>query len=143
VQADVKLQSASAEAGLCLRIAPDDNAPYGDRFYELHLIGDADPQQPGQQPKLQFRYRYYQPGYGWQWYRPVEWSWGPVQDPTGWHTLAVVAIENTFECYLDGTLRITVTDYSPAAYQDGLVGLWVESNAALFDNVVVLDLRSD
>ena len=137
VQADVRLESANAEAGVCLRVAPDDNAPYGDRFYELHLEALSETQ-----GVLQFRYRYYNPlSSSWVLYAPPEWPLVLVQNPTQWHAIAIEAIENGFQCYLDGTLGIAVTDYSPAAYQDGLVGLWVDGDAALFDNVTVLDLR--
>jgi len=59
-----------------------------------------------------------------------------------WHTIAVEAVSNitetTFNCYLDGDYKFAATS---SAYRDGLVGLWVESDAALFDNVKVLDLR--
>ena len=127
VQADVKLESSSAEAGVCLRVKRHEIAPTGDRFYELHVNGA--------QGLLQFRYRYYTPGYPWQW-QVVDYR--PVAIGTGWHTIAVHAIGDTFDCYFDGEYKFTATQSS---WKDGLVGLWVESESALFDNVKVLDLR--
>lgn len=134
VQADVKLLSATAAAGLCLRVAYDE-AGHGDRFYELHLNGV--------QSELQLRRRVWvegMPGH-WDWERLG--SWG-LSNPTGWHTIAVEAVNSptppylTFKCYLDGVQHTVTRDWG---YPDGLVGLWVESGAALFDNVKVLDLR--
>lgn len=68
-----------------------------------------------------------------------------MDDPIGWHTIKVIAISNTFECYLDGNPSscITATDngLEEYRYKDGLVGLWVDGDSALFDNVKVVDLR--
>jgi len=136
VQADVKLMSATDQAGVCLRVRPHyvsaGDPPHdvyvGDRLYELRL--DA------HQAALEFRLRYYSGG----WPPIVLSSWSPVPNPTQWHTLAVEAIDRTFKCYLDGDPNPKITADSPT-WMDGIVGLWVQSGEAVFDNVKVLDLR--
>ena len=123
---------------MCLRVCPyyitGPLPPYpdiyvGDRFYELHL--DA------WQGLLLFQYRHY---------TGTEWAWEvldstPLSNPAQWHTIAVEAVSDaytSFTCYLDGDYKFTATS---SAYKDGLVGLWVQSDVALFDNVKVLDRR--
>ena len=58
---------------------------------------------------------------------------------TGWHTIAVEAIGTSFTCFLDGQEKFTA--YPAYDWQDGLVGLWVQTGTAMFDNVKVVDLR--
>jgi hypothetical protein len=136
VQADVKLESATAEAGLCLRVARDQNASAedaGDRFYELRLNGPDG--------LLEFGYREYHLAQGWLWWQL---DFTSVPNPhIQWHSIAIETDGDTFYCYrLNENPTVpcmTVPDVP--RYIDGLVGLWVESNVALFDNVKVLDLR--
>jgi hypothetical protein len=137
VQADIKLQSATDKAGLCLRVADDEYYPgYGHRFYQLQIDG-----QNGNL-RLWDRYIYPYPVPHWE---PEELGSVTLPNPTQWHTIAVEAIGdpvtgNSFKCYLDGDPSPCISATS-SRYSDGLVGLWVESGQALFDNVKVLDLR--
>jgi hypothetical protein len=137
VEADIKLQSATDQAGLCLRVADPEGYPgYGHRFYQLQLDGENG--------NLRFWDRYIYPSSPPQW-APEELGSVTLPNPTQWHTIAVEAVGDqvmgtSFKCYLDGDPTPCITATS-SRYSDGLVGLWVESGQALFDNVTVLDLR--
>jgi len=129
VQADVELTSPSARAGVCLRVSRDATEwPPDCRCYQCYL--DA------AQAKFVF---------GVWWWRPetYQWQWGTLREtsfsqPSDWHTIAVEARGSQFHCYLDGTYRFTANS---STYVQGMVGLRVREGSALFDNVVVRDLR--
>ena len=134
IQANVKLESSNAEAGVCLRVRKDESGGT-DRLYILQLTGG-----PPSELKLLAR--------RWHAAFPPHWDWAllgymALPNPTQWHTIAMEAVDNGFQCYLDGNPNpvISASDSTPGRYYDGLVGLWVQTSAALFDNVVVLDLR--
>jgi len=133
IQANVKLESTDAVAGLCLRVRKDDNGGTN-RLYILQLTGGAE-------PKLRLAARRWHSSFPphWEW-DELPLGWVALPNPTQWHTIAMEAVDNRFQCYLDGLPCITTSDDHPP-YHDGLVGLWVETSAALFDNVLVLDLR--
>ena len=87
----------------------------GDRFFELHLVADAELEEPGQQPELQFGRRYYHTGISqWLWQKLDFTALPNLPNPQDdWHTIAVEAVSNitetTFNCYLDGDYKFAAT----------------------------------
>jgi hypothetical protein len=131
VQAAMKLEADGAYAGLCVRVqSAGGSGDFGCyRCYVDHQSGGS-------------------ATWGFQVLRlvqqfPAIWQWqnlGQAQSlsnfvRTNWHTLAVEARGNTFDCYLDSS-HTTVTDTSNW-YPSGAIGLRVTEGSASFDNVTV------